>query len=76
MIVYHEDHSRIAAIDQDGVIYRYSSLHIRPFLGQTSVLDHAITDRDIEDQHKERTEDRDEPAQNEEHVQYNAYLQS
>ena len=41
--------SRIVAIDQDGVIKRYSTSQIRSFFEQLSVLDDSITERKIED---------------------------
>ena len=49
--LHYDERSRIVAVHQGGAIKRYSSSQIIPFVKQQTVLDDAITDRDIEDRH-------------------------
>ena len=58
-------------MDQERIIKRYYSSHIRPFLEKPSVLDSVIVDREIEDWDKAATKYSDEPIHNEEPVQWN-----
>ena len=43
-VLYNVERSKIVAIDQEDVIGRYSSLHIRPFLEQPSMSDDSMTE--------------------------------
>ena len=59
--LHNDERSAIVAIDQDGVIKRYSSSQIRPFLKQPSMLDDSITERNIEGRHVRADKHPDEP---------------
>ena len=48
-VLHYDERSKIVAIDQNGVIKRHSTLQIRPFLEQLSMLGDSITERKIED---------------------------
>ena len=63
--------SRIVSIDQDGVIKQYSTLQIRLFLENPSMLDDSITERKIEERHAKTDNNPDEPEFNDENVQLN-----
>ena len=45
IVLHHDERSKIVTIDQYGVIKRYSTSHIRPFLEQASMLDDSIIER-------------------------------
>ena len=75
---HHYERFKIVAIDQDGVIKRYYTSHIRPFLEQPSMLDDSIPERKIEDRHEEVNKGPDEPGEpeyNGDNVQMNVDLQ-
>ena len=74
-VLHHDERSKIAAIDQDGTIKRYSSSQIRPFVAQPSELDDAKADRKIEDCHTKANPTEDEPTHDEKIVQLNFYSQ-
>ena len=57
MILHHDEDSKTAAIDDDGVIRSYSSAQIRPFPEQPSAVKDVIVDREIKNWHKEIAKD-------------------
>ena len=61
----------IFAIDQNGVIKRYSTSQIRLFLEQPSMLDDSVTERKIEDRHDNTDKDPDELEFDGDNVQLN-----
>ena len=75
-ITHHDEHSKIIAIDQYGAIKRYSTSQIRPFLGQSSMLDESISARKIEDRHEKTDKDPDEPEYHSDDVQLDVDQQS
>ena len=60
-VLHHDERSKIVAIDQDGVIKRYSTSKIGPFLEQPSILDDSITERKIEERLEKMNKEPDEP---------------
>ena len=75
-IVHHEERSKIIAIYHDGVIKRYFSEQIKPFLKQPSMLDEFIAKRKIEDRYDAPDQKKDEPLLGGDNVQLNIELQS
>ena len=74
-VPHHDERSKIIGIDHDGVIKQYSTSQIRPFIAQPSVLDDAITERDIGDRHSEAIPKEDEPIYDEKKIQVNVNSQ-
>ena len=70
-VPHHNERSKIVAKDQDGVIKRYSTSQIRPFLEQLSMLDDSITERKLEDRNSQTDKDPDEPEYEDSNVQLN-----
>ena len=70
------ERSKIVAIDQDGVIKRYSTSQIRPFLEQPSMPDNSITERKIEEHHAKTDNDPKESEYDGDNVQLNVGQQS
>ena len=75
-VLHHDERSNAAAVDQDGVIKRYTTSQTRPFLEQPSMLDDSITERKIEDRHDKTTKKPDEPELDGDNVQLNVDQQS
>ena len=75
-VVRHDERSSIVAIDEDGVIKRYYTSQIRPFMAQPSVLDDAIVECDIEDRKTQATPKEDELMHEEDSLQLNVDSQS
>ena len=57
-VLHHDERSKIVAIDQAGMIKRYSSSQIRPFVEEQSALGDTIRDRDIEDRYQKTNKKR------------------
>ena len=74
-VLHHEERSKIVAIDQGGVIKRYSTSQTRPFLEQPSMLDDSITERKIEDRHEIMNQEPDEPDESDEPEYYGDNVQ-
>ena len=70
-VLHHDERSKIVAIDQDGVIKRFSTSQIRLFLEKPSMLDDSITERKIEDRHDKTYKEPDEPELDGDNVQLN-----
>ena len=75
-VLHHDKRSKIVAIDQDGVIKRYSTTQVQLFIAQPSVLYDAIAERDIEKRYIELTPKEDEPTHEEKNIQLNVDSQS
>ena len=75
-VLHHDDRSKIVIIDQDGIIKRYYTSQIRPFLEQPSMLIDSITERKVEDRYVKTDNDPDEPEFDGSKVQLSVEQQS
>ena len=70
-VLHHDERCKSFAIDQNGVIKRYSTSQIGPFLERTSMLDDSIKERKMEDRDEKTDKGPDEPEFDRENVQLN-----
>ena len=69
MLLYLDERSQIVATNQEKAIIRYSLSQVRWFFEQTSSLDAATVDLEIEDLHTAATQDNNLTVHNEETAQ-------
>ena len=60
-VLHRDESSKIVALNEDGVIKRYSTSQIRQFLEQPSMLDDSVAEHRIEDCHEKMNKKPDEP---------------
>ena len=75
-VQHHDERSKTVSTAQDGVIKRYSTFQIRPFLEKPSMLDDSFTERKIEERQDKTDNYREEAEFDADNEQLNIDQQS